>query len=114
MRGRFLSVAGRVDIGADPADSSVVATVATATVSVGCDEIDARLCSSTTSTSTATTAEFRSTDVVWGGRRARVSGLLTIVGVSDTIELDVHYTRHGHGPVGTAAVRVRRAHDDRP
>ena len=92
VHGRFMSVAGSVDIGADLGDSSVVATVATATVSAGCVETDSRLRSCDhLDVERHPTAEFRSTDVDWVGRRARVSGLLTMVGATDTIELDVHY-----------------------
>jgi polyisoprenoid-binding protein YceI len=92
VRGRFTSVTGHVNIGADPADSTVVATVATATVSAGCVEIDARLRSPDhLDVDRHPTAEFRSTDVEWAARGARVGGLLTMVGATDRIELDVRY-----------------------
>ncbi len=92
VRGRFLSVAGHVDIGTDIVDSSVVATVATATVSVGSVAHDARLRSfDHLDVDRYPTAEFRSTDVDWVGDRARVSGLLTVVGATDHVELDVRY-----------------------
>ncbi len=63
-----------------------------ATVSVGSVDHDARLRSfDHLDVDRHPTAEFRSTDVDWVGDRARVSGLLTVVGATDHVELDVRY-----------------------
>jgi polyisoprenoid-binding protein YceI len=92
VRGRFTGVSGRVEIGADPADSSVVASVATATVTAGSVDGDARLRSPDhLDVARHPTAEFRSTHVDWHGRSALVNGLLTMVGATDAVDLDVRY-----------------------
>ena len=108
-RGRFMSVAGHVDIGAEPADSSVEATVATANPRGGSVEIDTRLhASDLLDVDRHPFAVFSSTAVEWDGRRAGVSGLLTLVGVTDTMGRDVRsrgtvadpWGRERSGPAG--------------
>jgi polyisoprenoid-binding protein YceI len=92
VRGRITGVAGTVVIGSDPAGSSVAVTLDMGSVTSGNGERDAHLRSSDFFAVEAhPTAEFRSTNVEWLGRAAKVAGDLTIVGVTRPVVLDVQF-----------------------
>ena len=92
VRGMFTSVSGHVEIAQVPSESSVEAVIAMTSVASGSARRDARLRSvEHFDVSRHPTATFRSTRTGWDGRRARVQGQLTIVGVTNTIELRVTY-----------------------
>jgi polyisoprenoid-binding protein YceI len=90
--GRFTSVSGYVEIAEIPSESSVEAVIAMTSVTSGSARRDARLRSvEHFDVSRHPTATFRSTRTRGDGRRARVEGQLTIVGVTNTIALQVTY-----------------------
>jgi polyisoprenoid-binding protein YceI len=92
VRGRFTSVCGHVDVAEDPSKSSVEALVATASVDSGSWDRDERLRSAEhLDVARHPTAVFRSTRMWWNGRRGRMTGELTLVGVTNPVVLDVAY-----------------------
>ena len=92
IRGRFTEVLGQVDVAQDPSDSSIEAVIATASVDSGSGDRDDHLRSAEhLDVDRHPTAVFRSTDVHWKGLRGQVAGQLTLVGVTNTVELEVIY-----------------------
>lgn len=92
VRARFTSVSGHVQIAEDPAASSVELVVAMASVASGSADRDHRLRSAEhLDVVRHPTATFRSSRTRWDGQRATVAGHLTLVGVTNMVELDVAY-----------------------
>jgi polyisoprenoid-binding protein YceI len=92
VRGRFQSFGGEVRIAEDPAGSTVDVEIDMASVSSGADDRDAHLRSAEFfDVERFPQATFRSTHVAWDGNRALVTGDLTILGVTGSVELDVEY-----------------------
>lgn len=90
VRGRFTDVAGVIRIREHPAESSVEVTIGMASVSSGSSDRDDHLRSPDLfDVERHPTATFRSTAVSWSGTRAKVTGDLTIVGVSRPAVLEV-------------------------
>jgi polyisoprenoid-binding protein YceI/rhodanese-related sulfurtransferase len=115
VRGRFTDVEGVVRIGEDPADSSVAVTIGMASVTSGAGDRDAHLRSPDFfDVERFPTATFTSTHVRWDGRRAAVTGDLTIVGVTRPVVLDVEHlgtvadTTGGHRSVFSASTEIDR------
>jgi polyisoprenoid-binding protein YceI len=92
VRGWFTSLAGYVDVTEDPSQSSVEAIISTASVDSGSTDRDERLRSAENlDVARHPTAVFRSTDTRWDGRSGRITGQLTLVGVTNTVELQIAY-----------------------
>lgn len=92
VRGRFRSVSGLVEVAENPAASRVDATIAMASISSGAGGHDDRLRSSEhLDVERHPTAVFRSTQVRWRGRHARVRGELTILEVTNVVDFAVRY-----------------------
>lgn len=90
VRGRFIDVAGTIRIGDHPTRSSVEVTIGMASVASGSIDRDDHLRSPDLfDVERHPTATFRSTAVSWSGQRAKVSGDLTIVGLSRPVVLEV-------------------------
>jgi polyisoprenoid-binding protein YceI len=101
VRGRFTDVTGVVTIGEDVADSTVAVTIGMASVTSGADDRDGHLRSPDFfDVERHPTATFTSTAVRWDGRRAAVTGDLTIVGVTRPVVLDVEYLGSVTDPTG--------------
>jgi polyisoprenoid-binding protein YceI len=101
VRVRFTAVSGYVEIADDPAASSVEVVVATASVASGSADCDHRLRSAEhLDVARHPTATFHSSSTRWDGPRATVAGLLTLVGVTNTVELDVTYRGTAIDPWG--------------
>jgi len=115
VRGRFTDVVGTVVIGDDPADSSVDVTINMASVESGSEERDNHLRSSDFfDAENHPKATFRSTSVAWNRDTARVSGDLTLVGVTRPVVLDVLYVGStedpwgGHRAIYSASTEINR------
>lgn len=92
IRGRFAAVLGQVNVAEELSDSSVEAIIATASVASGSGDRDDQLRSAEhLDVDRHPTAVFRSTHTRWNGRRGQVIGQLTLVGVTNTVELEVVY-----------------------
>jgi polyisoprenoid-binding protein YceI len=92
IRGRFAAVLGQVNVAEELSDSSVEAIIATASVASGSGDRDDQLRSAEhLDVDRHPTAVFRSTHTRWNGRRGLVIGQLTLVGVTNTVELEVVY-----------------------
>jgi len=92
VRGRFTDVSGTVRIAEDPSNSSVEVTIGMASVSSGSTDRDDHLRSADFfDVERFPTGTFRSTAVAWSGHEARVTGDLTIVGVTREVVLDVRH-----------------------
>ena len=92
VRGCFTSLAGHVDVAEDPSQSSVEAIISTASVDSGSPDRDERLrAAENLDVARHPTAVFRSTDTRWDGRSGRMTGQLTLVGVTNTVELQIAY-----------------------
>jgi polyisoprenoid-binding protein YceI len=92
VRGRFTGVAGTINIGPEPAASTVEVTIDMATVQSGSTDRDDHLRSPDFfDVERHPTATFWSTGVTWRGRRADLRGDLTICGVSRPVVLAVEY-----------------------
>jgi polyisoprenoid-binding protein YceI len=101
VRGRFTDVAGVVRVGDDPSTSSVEVEIGMASVSSGSREHDEHLRSEDLfDVERHPTATFASTAVAWSGSRARVTGDLTIVGVTRPVALDVEFVGATRDPKG--------------
>ena len=101
VRGRFTDVAGVVRVGEHPADSSVEVEIGMASVSSGSQDRDDHLRSADFfDVEQHPRATFRSTAVDWEGATARVTGDLTIVGVTQPVVLDVEFLGATRDPWG--------------
>jgi len=97
---RFTSVSGHVDTCDDPPTSSLELVVVTASIvsnSVGCDLRAAEHLD----VGRHPTATFRATSTRWGGGLARFRGWLTIVGVTNQVDVDVCHRGTVADPSGT-------------
>ncbi len=92
VRGRFTGVDGTVTVADDPAATVVEATIDMASVSSGDQARDDHLRSPDFfDVERWPTAEFRSTDLSWDGRRGTLTGDLTIKGATRPVTLEVGY-----------------------
>lgn len=90
VRGRFETVIGTVEVGADPAQARVDVEIDMASVRSGSAERDDHLRSADLfDTAAHPTAAFRSTAVDWDGRSGTMHGDLTIRGITRPVRLDV-------------------------
>ncbi len=115
VRGRFTDVVGTVVIGDDPANSSVDVTINMASVESGSDDRDNHLRSPDFfDVDSHPQGTFRSTSVTWNRDTARVSGDLTLVGISHPVVLDVLYVGStvdpwgGHRAIYSASTEINR------
>jgi polyisoprenoid-binding protein YceI len=94
LRARFTSVSGHVDVAEPPASSSLELVVATCALE--CAECEDHLRSAEhLDVARHPTATMRATSRDWTGGRTLFHGPLTIVGVTNEIDLDIGY----RGPV---------------
>jgi polyisoprenoid-binding protein YceI len=92
VRGRFTEVRGTIRLADRPVDSVVDVTIGTASVHSGAQDRDDHLRSPDFfDVERFPEATFRSTSVDQSGRRASVTGDLTIVGVTRPVVLDVEF-----------------------
>lgn len=92
VRGRFRGVEGRIDIGDDPADTTVEVTIDMTSVESGSDARDEHLRSADLfDVANHPTATFRGRADGWQGTTGRLAGELTVKGVTEPIVLDVEY-----------------------
>lgn len=115
VRGRFTDVVGTVVIADDPADSSVDVTINMASVESGSDDRDNHLRSSDFfDVENHPEGTFRSTSVTLNGDTTRVSGDLTLVGITRPVVLDVLYVGStvdpwgGHRAIYSASTEINR------
>lgn len=102
VRGRFVGVEGAIEVGARPEDSTVVVDIDMASVSSGDQARDDHLRSADFfDVERHPSARFTSTGVAWSGRTGRMSGRLTIKGVTRPVDLDVEYLGHVTDPWGS-------------
>ena len=101
LRARFTSVSGHLDTSVDPPGSSLELVVATASIvsgSAGCDLRAAEQLD----VARHPTATFRATGMGWAGGRAQFRGWLTIVGVTNEVDVDVGHRGAVVDPSGTS------------
>jgi polyisoprenoid-binding protein YceI len=104
VRGHFDKYSGSVTFDGDPANSKWQLTIETASVNSGQEKRDGHLRSGDFfDAETFPTMEFVSTAVEEaGGRQLRVTGDLTIKGVTKPVTLDVEFDGVTKGPMGEA------------
>ena len=101
VRGRFTGVSGRVVIAESLADSRVDVTIDMATVASGSTARDEHIRSAELfDVERFPQATFRSTEVDWDGAAGRVTGELTIHGVTRTVTLEVAFEGYARDPWG--------------
>src|SRR3954451_6135285 len=101
VRGRFTGVTGSVVIAEDLADSRVDVTIDMATVESGSTARDEHIRSAELfDVERFPQATFRSTEVDWDGAAGRVTGELTIHGVTRTVTLEVAFEGYARDPWG--------------
>lgn len=101
IRGRFTAFSGALTVGDDPARSSVEVTIDMASVSSGDAARDEHLQSPDFfDVAQHPTASYRSSSVDWSGASGRVTGQLTIKGISRPVTLGVDYLGHARDPWG--------------
>lgn len=99
VRGRFTGVDGAVHIAENLADSSIEVTIDMATVDSGSNERDEHLRSPDLfDVERHPTATFRSTAIETAGSVGKVTGDLTIKGLTRPVTLDVEYLGHTRDP----------------
>lgn len=99
VRGRFPGVEGAVTVAEDPDASRVEVTIDMASVNSGDRTRDEHLRSPDLfDVARYPTATFRSSRVAWAGTAGRVTGNLTIRGVSRPVTLDATFLGHVHDP----------------
>ena len=104
VRGRFNDVSGSIQLGEDPAASSLDITIGTTSVESGFEARDSHLRSEDFfDVARFPTARFVSREVQWRGHEATVHGELTLVGVTRPVTLEVTYV--GTAPDTTGAIR---------
>jgi len=101
VRGRFTGVSGRVVIAESFEDSRVDVTIDMATVESGSTARDEHIRSAELfDVERFPQATFRSTEVDWDGAAGRVTGELTIHGVTRTVTLEVAFEGYARDPWG--------------
>jgi polyisoprenoid-binding protein YceI len=105
VRGRFDDVAGTITVAEVPEDSSVEVTIGSGSVRTGEEQRDAHLRSGDFFDSdTHPQWTFASTAVARDGDQWKVTGDLTIRGVSRPVVLDVEFDGANRTPWGTTAI----------
>jgi len=101
VRGRFTGVSGRVVIAESFEDSRVDVTIDMATVESGSTARDEHIRSAELfDVERFPQATFRSNEVDWDGAAGRVTGDLTIHGVTRTVTLEVTFEGYARDPWG--------------
>lgn len=101
VRGRFTGIDATVDIGDDPADTTLTATIDMASVASGDAARDDHLRSGDFfDVEDWPHAVFAATSVAWKGKSGTVHGLLRIKDVERPITLDVDYVGYARDPWG--------------
>ena len=101
VRGRFTGVSGRVVIAENFEDSRVDVTIDMATVESGSTARDEHIRSAELfDVERFPQATFRSNEVDWDGAAGRVTGDLTIHGVTRTVTLEVTFEGYARDPWG--------------
>lgn len=101
VRGRFTDVRGDIVVGERPEDTTVDVTIAMASVASGDRARDDHLRSADLfDVESHPEARFRSTAVRWDGTTGRLTGDLTIKGVTRPVTLDVDFLGQVHDPWG--------------
>lgn len=99
IRGQFTVVEASIQVAEQPRDSQVTATIDVASVTTGDDARDDHLKSADFfDVQKHPTATFRSTSVDWSGAQGRMTGDLTIKGVTRPVNLDVEYLGYARDP----------------
>ena len=115
VRGRFDDVEGTITVADVPEESSVQVTIGAASVRTGEDQRDAHLRSGDFfDVDTHPHWTFTSTAVEQDGDQWKVTGDLTISGVTKPVVLDVEFDGRQHHPVGDDGSRFLGLHRDRP
>jgi polyisoprenoid-binding protein YceI len=105
VRGRFDDVAGTITVADVPEQSSVEVTIGSASVRTGEDQRDAHLRSGDFfDVETHPQWTFKSTRVEQSGEQWKVTGDLTISGVTKPVVLDVEFDGANITPWGTSAL----------
>jgi len=105
VRGRFDDVAGTITVADRPEESSVEVTIGAASVRTGEDQRDAHLRSGDFfDVDTHPQWTFASTGVEQAGDQWKVTGNLTISGVTKPVVLDVEFEGANITPWGTSAL----------
>ncbi len=106
VRGRFTEFSGAITVGETPEESSVGVTIDAVSVDTGDEKRDAHLRSADfLDVENHPTLEFRSTDVeVVDDERLRVTGDLTIRGVTRPVELTVEFDGVALSPWGQEVI----------
>lgn len=101
VRGGFHNVEGSVTVADDPANSWVTVTIPTATLSTGADDRDAHVKSADfLNVEAFPTMTFASTAVEGSAEKWRVTGDLTIAGITKSVQLDVEFSGVSPDPWG--------------
>ena len=102
VRGRFAEFEGTIVVGETPEESSAEATMKVESLTTGVDQRDAHLRSADFfEVETYPSITFRTTKVEWvGGNQLRVTGDLTIRGVTRPVVLDAEYEGASVDPWG--------------
>ena len=101
VRGTFTNVTGALIVGEDPAQSTVSASIPVETLTTGAADRDAHVTSADFLDAAAyPTIDFTSTAVDGSGEKWRVTGDLTIHGVTKSVTLDVEYNGVSPDPWG--------------
>ncbi|MGW4566356.1 YceI family protein [Streptomyces sp. NPDC004561] len=115
VRGRFTGVDATVHVGERPEDTRVTAVIDMASVDSGDRTRDDHLRSGDFfDVEKHPRATFESTSVTWDGRSGKLTGDLTIKGVTHPVTLDVDYLGYARDPWGgdrtvfSAAGRINR------
>ncbi|WP_116214778.1 YceI family protein [Streptomyces olivoreticuli] len=99
VRGRFTGVEASVEIGERPEDSRVTAVIDMASVDSGDKTRDDHLRSGDFfDVEKHPKAAFASTSVTWQGSKGKMTGDLTIKGVTRAVTLDVDYLGYARDP----------------
>jgi polyisoprenoid-binding protein YceI len=102
VRGRFTGVDAVVQIGADPAETTVEVTIDMTTVTSGDSTRDNHLKSADLfDVEQYPTATFRSTGIGWDGLAGSMTGDLTIKGTTRRVTLEVEYLGYAQDPWGS-------------
>jgi polyisoprenoid-binding protein YceI len=105
VRGRFTDVRGDIVVGERPEDTTVDVTVAMASVTSGDGARDDHLRSADLfDVEHHPEARFRSTAVAWDGTTGRLTGDLTIRGVTRPVTLTVDYLGQVRDPWGNERI----------
>ncbi|HEY6278692.1 MAG TPA: YceI family protein [Streptosporangiaceae bacterium] len=101
VRGRFTAVSGTIFVAEEPADSTVTVTIGMASVESGSQARDDHLRSADFfDTDHHPRATFAGRADGWQGRRGRLTGELTIRGVTHPVTLEAEYVGYAADPWG--------------